>query len=162
MLIHGSWDIKRITHNILAIKVFDAWNVEAALAFGEELKEAAEPLLGKDWAIILSSLQGDVVAPPEVIPVIQQLNKWCIDHGCRCEAHIVKSNLQRDFNQLTRTKEALRTQDDSASSPVKYTHAYFDNLEDASDFLSQYGYELSDYADELSLWFAAEHSRLHF
>ena len=162
MQIHGSWDIKRLAPNILGVKIIDAWNVEAALAFSKELKEIVQPFLGNSWAILLSAQQADSVGPPNVIPVVQELNQWCIDNGCRCEAHIVRSGLQRQYNELTRSEKIKQLPVPACPTETTYTHAYFDSLESALAFLAQNQFYIDAEIAGLPAWFNTNPHRHHF
>lgn len=145
MQIHGSWNIKLLEKNIVAVNVFDAWNKEAALAFAKDFRESVQPLVGQPWAIILSVKYASEVGTPEVVPIMAELNRWAIENGCICEAHMVKHVLQKSFSDMIR--------ETPVSDAAPYTHMYVNELSEAIIFAARFDFNLETPIREVQAWF---------
>lgn len=143
MQIHGGWNFKILDKDVLAVNIFDTWNLEAAIAFANEFKHVVKPLLGREWAILLSLKHSAEVGTLEMLPILQELNQWVIQHGCVLEVHMVKHFLQRDYSDMTRTDKERRS----------YIHICVNELEEAVELLNKYHFPITTEIKTVSSWF---------
>ncbi len=83
---HGKFEIT-IHSQCIEITAFDSWNEECAKLAIETFKEKAKDL-PPNWACLVN-LEHWMLSTPETIPLIQSLQKWCIDHGQKFEATVL-------------------------------------------------------------------------
>ena len=142
--IHGNWGLRLLDDQVLLVRVSSGWNKEAALQFSLEFKEATQPFHGQPWAILLSTRNAELVIP-EAIPIVKELNTWAIEHGCCCEAELVKNIMQ--IKQIEETR--------SDSSGHSYVQKCFLDIKDAAAFMSEHGFELSCSFEEADAWLSS-------
>ncbi|MFD2165109.1 hypothetical protein ACFSJY_02435 [Thalassotalea euphylliae] len=144
MHIHGRWAFKIDKNNILLVKVMDAWNVEAAVAFSEEFKRVSMALVEQPWAILISTQHGELMVQ-EALPVLQDLNKWTVENNCRCEASIVKYQIQKEVFDRTR-----------ACGEYEYIQRAFFDFSSATQFLADRGFTPQSNEQDIADWFAVK------
>jgi len=119
MQAHGQFTLWREQQVILA-HIRGQCNEDMAIAFSEEFKQVAAPLLDTPWAHIVY-LDDWELATPEVEGIIQNLVAWLIAHGLTRTAqvyspHMLKRyQLDRMITQKTDTFERQVFSDERAA-----------------------------------------------
>ncbi|WP_421722732.1 hypothetical protein [Bacterioplanoides sp.] len=81
---HGEYKIS-VSGRILVATVGGSWNEETALAYSEDLRSAAQPLITGDWGHIVF-LEEWNLGVLEIVPVIEELVTWCLANGMKRSA----------------------------------------------------------------------------
>lgn len=120
---------------VMSGKIYGVWKKDTALAYAKELKEAAEPLVGKPW-VKLMDLTNWKIAHQEVISIIGDLNHWCRENDMAWTVYII--NQPTAYNQLMKMFTAGRYSDIGKT---------FRNYNEGVQFLKEKGYSLDPKKD---------------
>ncbi len=87
---------------VMVEKIYGTWNIDTARRYHKDFKEAAQPLVGKEWAKIIN-LTTWKASHPEMIRIIGEHLKWCKDNGMVLSINIIdnpitRSQLKKMFN----------------------------------------------------------------
>jgi len=99
MQAHGQFTLWRENQVILA-HIQGQCNEDMALAYSDQIKQVAAPLLNSKWAHIVY-LDDWELATPEVESIIQSLVAWLIAHGLTHTAQVYSPNMLKRY-QLDR------------------------------------------------------------
>jgi hypothetical protein len=125
---HGDFRLT-INGQILVAYVRGSWNEEAAQAYSDEYQRQASRL-GSRWGHLVF-LDEWSLGIPEIVPVIQQLVSWSIEHGLTRAAHVYSPSM------LKRLQLEEMIHDGGA-----FIHKGFASVDDAVGWLQQEGYSL--------------------
>lgn len=130
--IHGRWKIK-VSDNILMQWFADSWNEEAVIAYIEEFRAAALPLIGQKWAIISVFEQWEL-GVPEIEPHVIAHCDWFKRNGCIKDCHVYSASKFKE----------LQLENMIPHSEYGYERCVFPQLDEAISWLGKNGFVLSD------------------
>jgi len=130
--IHGQWKLE--VNNKVLLQWFEgSWNEEATLAYMKEFKEVAQPLISEDWAI-LSIFDDWDLGVPDIEPHIIEHCQWFKDNSCIKDCHVYSPSAVKKM-QL----ESIIPQTEE-----NYERLVFSNLDEATSWLKECGFELHE------------------
>lgn len=132
LAVHGRWKIK-VFNNVLIQWFADSWNEEAIIKHVKEFKRAAEPLLGKQWAIISVFEQWEL-GIPAIESHVTEACEWFKLHGCIRDCHVYTPS---SLKEMQLEKMIPR-------SEANYKLCVFDNIETAIAWLEDEGFHLNE------------------
>jgi len=94
--IHGEWQLK-VVRDVVITTLGGSWNEEAAVAYFEEYKPAAEHL-GRYCTLALYTAWR--VYTPEAAAIVGKLRRWAYDHGCVCAAWVIEDVMMKKWIEL--------------------------------------------------------------
>ena len=130
--IHGQWKLE--VNNKVLLQWFEgSWNEEATLAYMEEFKKVAQPLISGEWAI-LSIFDAWELGVPDIEPHIIKHCQWFKDNGCIKDSHVYSANVVKKM-QLEKI---------IPHTEGNYERLVFSDMDKATNWLKECGFELHD------------------
>jgi len=127
---HGQWKLE--VNNKVLLQWFEgAWNEEATIAYMEEFKKIAQPLISGEWAI-LSIFDAWELGVPEMESHIIKHCQWFKDNGCIKDCHVYSHNAVK---KMQLEKIIPHTEE-------HYERLVFSDMDEATSWLKECGYEL--------------------
>lgn len=93
---HGNFELK-VSGNIICATLSGSWNVQTAELFSEQFMLQATPLLSDDWGHLVLLEDWDL-GVPEIIPIIERLVSWCIEHGLVRAAQVYSPSMIKQYH----------------------------------------------------------------
>ena len=129
--IHGDWRIE--VHGDIIVQWFSGcWNEEAIIAYVQEFQAKANPLKGKEWAIV-SLFEDWELGVPEIDKHIEAHCEWFKNNGCIKDCHIYTTSAVKEM-QLERL---------IPHTDAFYERRVFINNEDAANWLTSNGFYIN-------------------
>jgi len=86
MQAHGSFDL-RVNNQVLIARISGAWNEEESWLYFEKVKEIAQTIINKPWALLLL-MNGWELGTPETEVATKEMVKWVSKHGLHKVAEV--------------------------------------------------------------------------
>jgi len=128
MQAHGSFDL-RVNNQVLIARISGAWNEEESWLYFEKVKEVAQAIIDKPWALLLL-MNGWELGTPETERATKEMVKWVSINGLYKVAEVYKPSplLQLHINRIV----------DDGSDEIERRH--FIHEKEAIAWLAQEGF----------------------
>jgi hypothetical protein len=88
-----------LDRKLIREKIYGIWKEETAILYHEEFVKEAQPLINGKWAKLID-LGNWKSSYPEVVTVVGEHLRWCIENGMVYSVNIIENPITR--NQLMR------------------------------------------------------------
>ena len=130
--LHGRWKLE-VNNNVMMQWFADSWNEEAIIAYVKDFRATAQPLVGKDWAIISIFEEWELGVPAIEKHVVEHC-EWFKKNGCIKDCHIYSPDAAKEM-QLEKM---------IPHTEPGYERRVFTNINDAITWLESEGFTISD------------------
>jgi hypothetical protein len=127
---HGDFDIE-VSGNVVCATLSGSWNSQTAEEFSRQLIIQASPLKGGSWGHLVL-LEGWDLGVPEIVPVIEELVTWCIEHGLTRAAQVYSSSMIKQYQLNEMVVEKFG----------EFQRNSFENQHEAESWLAASGFHL--------------------
>ena len=126
MKAHGTYKLD-VKNNTITFVAYDSWNYEAAVVWGEELKNVVIQMNKEPWSCLVELTKWELITP-DARSYISELYSWLNTQNLKYLAVVFGSSLQRAL--LEKTYVIL------TNVEIKYC----EDLEEAKSWLSDVGF----------------------
>jgi hypothetical protein len=133
---HGEFNIQ-LKGNILCFDIRGSWNLEAALAFKQQVSTIIKPLKGSRWSCFTILNDWELATPDSEYTVARLIGR-CIHYGLEQEALVLSEGTlkQQIYNKYPNPGI-------SRDPNIEFKRQFFKKEKDAIQWLSESGYSFA-------------------
>ncbi len=131
MQAHGSFNLT-VNNQVLIANISGAWNEEESWLYFEKVKEVAQTIIHKPWALLLL-MNGWELGTPETERATKEMVKWVSTHGLNKVAEVYEPSplLQLHIERIVK------------EGPDEIERRHFINEKEAIAWLASNGFPLA-------------------